>query len=243
MHFITTTRLTNILRNGLSFNYVRQFSSSARMNRLYNNVITRRVKRTPAASNHYWVKQHLRTGRRIKYPPYPYGDSQIFAQSNFGLYGGKVPQFGNQVSEEGNKKRRNWLPNIMQTTLYSETLKSRFRLKVVASVLRSIKNEGGLDNYLTKDKAARIKEIGPRGWRMRYAILLRKQEIDKRKLKLNIISRKRSSYVVAAQPAAKNEQTAKKLQAEKVSEENSKQKELREIKKQKAFSKFLASTN
>jgi len=38
-------------------------------------------------------------------------------------------------------------------------------------VLRTIDKVGGLDNYLLGDKAARIKELGVEGWRLRWKVL------------------------------------------------------------------------
>ncbi|KAK9448856.1 mitochondrial 54S ribosomal protein bL28m [Limtongia smithiae] len=157
---------------------VRNFATSSPVAREFRLVVSRRVRQVPALKTNYWVKQHLKTGRRIKYPPYPYGDATVFKRSNRGLFGGKFPQYGNLVSEKlENKSRRRWLPNVLRKTLYSETLKRGFKLDVVASVLRTIQKEGGLDQYLTKDKPARIKELGPRGWRLRYAVLLKQQKL------------------------------------------------------------------
>ncbi|KAK9473110.1 mitochondrial 54S ribosomal protein bL28m [Dipodascopsis tothii] len=85
-------------------------------------------------------------------------------------------QYGNNIPESRSKTRRNWRLNILKKSLFSETLRQSIRVKVVASVLRTIRKEGGLDNYLTKDKAARIKQLGPKGWRLRYAVLLEQEK-------------------------------------------------------------------
>ncbi|KAK9365324.1 ribosomal L28 family-domain-containing protein [Lipomyces kononenkoae] len=163
----------------------RTFSASATVAaREFKYVVSRRVKQQPAKKTNFWVKQHLKTFRKIKYPPYPYGDSTIFKRSNRGLYGGKFPMRGHSVSSELKKKNlRRWLPNANKTTLYSAVLKKRIRLQVVASVMKTIKKEGGLDNYLIKDKPARIKELGPRGWRLRYAVMLRLKEQEAKSLR------------------------------------------------------------
>ncbi|KAK9359906.1 hypothetical protein V1504DRAFT_456679 [Lipomyces starkeyi] len=152
--------------------------------REFKHVVSRRVKQKPAKKTNFWVKQHLKTARRIKYPPYSYGDSNIFKRSNRGLFGGKIPMRGHSVSSNLEKKNlRRWLPNANKTTLYSAVLKKRIRLHVVASVMKTIKKEGGLDNYLIKDKPARIKELGPRGWRLRYAVMLRLKEQEAKRLR------------------------------------------------------------
>ncbi|KAK9238436.1 hypothetical protein V1525DRAFT_401059 [Lipomyces kononenkoae] len=170
----------------LSSHTSRTFSVSAAVAaRQFKYVVSRRVKQKPAKKTNFWVKQHLKTFRRIKYPPYPYGDSSIFKRSNRGLFGGKFPMKGHSVSSELKKKNlRRWLPNANKTTLYSAVLKKRIRLDVVARVMKTIKKEGGLDNYLIKDKPARIKELGPRGWRLRYAVMLRLKEQEGKRLRL-----------------------------------------------------------
>ena len=45
------------------------------------------------------------------------------------------------------------------------------RVKVQARVLRTIDKVGGLDEYLLGDKAARIKELGMEGWRLRWKLM------------------------------------------------------------------------
>lgn len=108
---------------------------------------------------------------KIAVPDYKWGDRTLFKKSNRGLLGGKFIQFGNQVSEMKNKTSRQWLPNIQKKSLWSESLQKSLPLQVTTSVLRIVTKEGGLDNYLTKDKAARIKELGPLGWKLRYQVL------------------------------------------------------------------------
>ena len=97
--------------------------------------------------------------------------------------GGKFIQFGNKISEFYNHHRRAFRPNVNRQTLWSETLNRRITLKIVASVLRTITKEGGLDNYLIKDTSARIKQLGPLGWKLRYMVLtrLQKQETSRPK--------------------------------------------------------------
>lgn len=105
----------------------------------------------------------------------------MFKQSNKGLYGGSFIQFGNSISESKQKTRRTWLPNIVHKSLWSETLNKNVRLKLTSKVLKTISREGGLDRYLTKYKSARIKELGPFGWKLRYLILRRREQLDKSK--------------------------------------------------------------
>lgn len=51
---------------------------------------------------------------RKKFPDYKYGESNIFKQSNKGLYGGSFVQFGNNISESKAKTRKKWLPNVVK---------------------------------------------------------------------------------------------------------------------------------
>lgn len=105
-------------------------------------------------------------------PAYPYGPAQWYKQSNLGLYGGKVIQFGNNVGPKSKyKTRRSWHPNIFNKRLYSRALGRHIQLRVSTRVLRTIDKLGGLDEYLLGDKEARIKELGITGWWLRWAIM------------------------------------------------------------------------
>ena len=61
---------------------------------------------------------------------------------------GKGVMTGNSVSHANNKTRRRFLPNIQETTLYSETLKRKIALKVSVNGLRTIEHNGGIDAWL-----------------------------------------------------------------------------------------------
>lgn len=105
-------------------------------------------------------------------PEYPYGPNLLYRQSNKGLYGGKMIQFGNNVSRKTETKtRRNWKPNVLSKSLYSVALKKRVKLRITGSVLKTIDREGGLDEYLLKQSEHRIKELGPMGWALRWTLL------------------------------------------------------------------------
>ncbi|KAF4629783.1 hypothetical protein G7Y89_g8361 [Cudoniella acicularis] len=105
-------------------------------------------------------------------PPYPYGPSQIYKQSNFGLYGLQKIRFGNIVSKKNEiKTRRHWRPNVHFKRLWSESLGTFVRLRITAKVLRTVDKVGGLDEYLLGDKARRIKELGMGGWKLRWRIM------------------------------------------------------------------------
>jgi large subunit ribosomal protein L28 len=107
-------------------------------------------------------------------PEYPYGPARLYKQSNKGLYGGQMIQFGNNISRKTETTtRRIWRPNVLSKSLYSVALKKRIELRVTSRVLKIIDNEGGLDEYLLKPTETRIKELGPMGWALRWTLLQR----------------------------------------------------------------------
>lgn len=113
---------------------------------------------------------------RRKYPLYEY-ETMFFKRQNRGLYGGLQRKRSKSCSESKNKNLRAHKPNIVKAKLWSETLNKAVQTRVATKVLKTINKEGGLDNYLTKEKPARIKTVGLKGWRLRYDIL-KKKELD-----------------------------------------------------------------
>lgn len=61
---------------------------------------------------------------------------------------GKGVMTGNNVSHAHNKTRRTFLPNIQDTSVYSEALDRKVRVRVSVAGLRTIEHKGGLDAYL-----------------------------------------------------------------------------------------------
>lgn len=140
--------------------------------RAYKSVVNRQLKQVPE----YQVGDKKPVGiyipdKKPEYPAYPYGEARIFKRGDHGLYGGQVIGFGNQISEMKNKSRRTWLPNVITKSLWSEALGKMVKMRLTARVLKTITKEGGLDQYVTKDKAARVKELGLFGWRLKYDVL------------------------------------------------------------------------
>lgn len=111
------------------------------------------------------------------YPIYEY-ETLFFKQQNKGLYGGLQRSSGHTCSESGNKNLRSRKPNIVSASLYSEALDKVFKIKVSTRVLKTVDKEGGLDNYLLKEKPARIKTMGKLGWRIKYDILKAMEQKD-----------------------------------------------------------------
>ncbi|KAL2073604.1 hypothetical protein VTL71DRAFT_10930 [Oculimacula yallundae] len=117
------------------------------------------------------TKQRLEWEHR-DIPPYPYGPSMIYKQSNFGLYGTQKIRFGNMVSEKNEiKTRRHWRPNVQSKRLWSDAMQDYIRLRITTRVLRTVDKVGGLDEYLLGNRAGRIKELGMGGWKLRWRIM------------------------------------------------------------------------
>lgn len=64
-------------------------------------------------------------------------------------------------------------------------------------VLRTIDKVGGLDNYLLGDKPARVKELGPWGWKLRWRIMrsdVVKNLFHKQRIALGLIAKTQADY-------------------------------------------------
>ncbi|APA12729.1 hypothetical protein SS1G_08139 [Sclerotinia sclerotiorum 1980 UF-70] len=117
------------------------------------------------------TKQRL-AAEHAEVPPYPYGPSQFYKQSNFGLYGLQKIRYGNIVSKKNEiKTRRHWRPNVQRKRLYSASLGKHIKLRITTKVLRTIDKAGGLDEYLLGEKTQRLKELGMGGWKLRWRIM------------------------------------------------------------------------
>ncbi|RKU43328.1 39S ribosomal protein L24, mitochondrial [Coniochaeta pulveracea] len=111
-------------------------------------------------------------GHEPQIPSYPYGSRQIYKQSNTGLYGNARIRFGNNVSEKWEvKNRRKWRPNVHRRRLWSVALQAFIQTRITTRVLRTVDKVGGLDEYLLGTKPARVKELGPWGWRLRWRLM------------------------------------------------------------------------
>ncbi|KAF4872879.1 54S ribosomal protein L24 [Colletotrichum siamense] len=105
-------------------------------------------------------------------PPYPFGPRLIYKQSNSGLYGSARIRVGNNVAPKHKQiTPRTWRPNVHRRRLWSDALGAWVRTRLTIRVLRTIRKEGGLDAYVTKTKTARVKELGPSGWKLRWMVI------------------------------------------------------------------------
>ncbi|OAA37145.1 50S ribosomal protein L24 [Beauveria brongniartii RCEF 3172] len=123
------------------------------------------------------IRAHRLPGELI--PPYPYGERRLYKQSNRGLYGSARIRYGNIVAGRGTKTRTFWRPNVHVKIFHVAALGARIKTRLTLRVLKTIRREGGLENYLLKSKPARIKELGPGGWNMRW-LLMQSQAIQRR---------------------------------------------------------------
>jgi large subunit ribosomal protein L28 len=61
---------------------------------------------------------------------------------------GKTVLSGNNVSHANNKTRRRFLPNLQETSFFSDVLASSVRLRLTTNGIRTIEHNGGLDAFL-----------------------------------------------------------------------------------------------
>jgi large subunit ribosomal protein L28 len=106
----------------------------------------------------------------------PWKTQPTYKQSLKGLYGGKHIQFGNQISEYGNKSRRTWKPNVQKVKLYSEALNERITIKCTPAALKYIDRKGGLDRYMISMKD---KELGKKMYDLKYKIKSKLVDLDR----------------------------------------------------------------
>jgi len=69
---------------------------------------------------------------------------------------GKKLQYGNNVSHANNKTRRRFMPNIQDTSLYSETLDRMISVRVSVAGLRTVDHKGGLDAFLMDTPVSKL---------------------------------------------------------------------------------------
>jgi large subunit ribosomal protein L28 len=61
---------------------------------------------------------------------------------------GKGVLTGNNVSHANNKSRRRFLPNLQDTSFFSDVLASSIQLRLTTNGIRTIEHNGGLDAFL-----------------------------------------------------------------------------------------------
>ena len=61
---------------------------------------------------------------------------------------GKGVLTGNNVSHANNKTRRRFLPNLQETSFFSDVLATSVRLRLTTNGIRTVEHNGGLDAFL-----------------------------------------------------------------------------------------------
>lgn len=69
---------------------------------------------------------------------------------------GKGVMSGNNVSHALNRTRRRFIPNVQDTSLFSESLKKWVKVKASAAGLRTVEHKGGLDKFLTSTAKTKL---------------------------------------------------------------------------------------
>ena len=80
---------------------------------------------------------------------------------------GKGVQTGNNVSHAHNKTRRRFLPNLQVSSVFSDALGTKVRLRLSIHALRTIEYKGGLDAFLVD---ARDADLAPEVRRIKKRI-------------------------------------------------------------------------
>jgi large subunit ribosomal protein L28 len=61
---------------------------------------------------------------------------------------GKGVLAGNNVSHANNKTRRRFLPNLQETSFFSDVLGTSVQIRLTTNGIRTIEHNGGLDAFL-----------------------------------------------------------------------------------------------
>lgn len=69
---------------------------------------------------------------------------------------GKKLMFGNRVSHAHNRTIHRFLPNVHDTSLYSEILNRMISVRISASGLRTLDHKGGLDQFLLSTPVSKL---------------------------------------------------------------------------------------
>ena len=69
---------------------------------------------------------------------------------------GKKPMVGNNVSHAVNKTKRKFLPNLHNTSFYSEILGKKIKMQVTSKGIKTVEKNGGIDNYILGLKNSKL---------------------------------------------------------------------------------------
>ena len=71
---------------------------------------------------------------------------------------GKLVITGNNVSHAVNKTKRKFLPNLQNTSFFSEILGKKIKLRVTSKGIKTVEKNGGIDNYILGLKNSKMNE-------------------------------------------------------------------------------------
>ena len=80
---------------------------------------------------------------------------------------GVGPMVGHNVSHSNIKTKRRFLPALSPTTLVSDSLGQKFKLRISNAALRTVDFRGGLDAFLVK---ARDADLSPRALKIKRQV-------------------------------------------------------------------------
>ena len=74
---------------------------------------------------------------------------------------GKGVLTGNNVSHANNKTRRRFLPNLQESSFWSDVLGTQIKMRLSTNGIRTIEHNGGLDSFLlgTPDRRLPVEAV------------------------------------------------------------------------------------
>ena len=74
---------------------------------------------------------------------------------------GKGVLTGNNVSHANNKTRRRFLPNLQESSFWSDVLGTQIQMRLTTNGIRTVEHNGGLDSFLlgTPDRRLPVEAV------------------------------------------------------------------------------------
>lgn len=92
---------------------------------------------------------------------------------------GKAVLTGNNVSHAKNRTRRRFLPNVQDTSMYSEALGTAIKLRATTNGIKTVEHNGGIDAWLMSIAPTKL-DPKLRPWRAKVAKALEKKKAAKK---------------------------------------------------------------
>lgn len=89
---------------------------------------------------------------------------------------GKAILTGNNVSHAKNRTRRRFLPNIQDTSMYSEVLGVNIKLRATSNGIKTVEHNGGIDSWLMSIAPTKL-DPKLRPWRAKVAKAIEKKAV------------------------------------------------------------------